>query len=216
MEWWGTAGFPARCPTEMADPPSSTPGATSPHGPGGRWGRAFRGEVQDLHHMLTLAAVLSSLLPQLAFQRLRAAIYRLAGVSIGPRTLLAGTLKLVGPGDIGSRLSIGSDGWVNGPVFIDLSGTVTIGDHVSIGHHVVIVTANHTIGPSTNRAGPMCPAPVVIGSGSWVGAGAMILPGAVIGPGCVIGAGSLVRGEIPPDSLAVGSPARVIRQLAAK
>ena len=52
--------------------------------------------------------------------------------------------------------------------------------------------------------------PVKIGAKAYIGAGATILPGAVIGDGAVVGAGSVVTGEIPPDTVAVGNPARVI------
>jgi hypothetical protein len=52
--------------------------------------------------------------------------------------------------------------------------------------------------------------PVVIGKRCYIGAGTIVLPGAVIGEESIIGAGALVRGEIPPRSLAVGSPARVV------
>ena len=53
---------------------------------------------------------------------------------------------------------------------------------------------------------------VEIGKGSWIGSGAIILPGSKIGEHVVIGANSVVTGEIPSHSVAVGSPARVVRQ----
>ncbi len=52
--------------------------------------------------------------------------------------------------------------------------------------------------------------PVTIGARCYIGAGAIVLPGAVIGDEAIIGAGALVRGEIPPKSVAVGSPAKVV------
>jgi acetyltransferase-like isoleucine patch superfamily enzyme len=53
---------------------------------------------------------------------------------------------------------------------------------------------------------------VVIGDGSWLGHGAVVLPGVTIGKHVVIGANSVVTKDIPDFSVAVGSPARVIRQ----
>ena len=53
---------------------------------------------------------------------------------------------------------------------------------------------------------------MVIGAGSWLGHGTIVLPGARIGEHVVIGAGSVVTGEIPDRSVAVGNPARVIRR----
>jgi acetyltransferase-like isoleucine patch superfamily enzyme len=54
--------------------------------------------------------------------------------------------------------------------------------------------------------------PVTIGDGSWIGYGSVVLPGASIGDHVVIGANSVVTGEIPSYSVAVGSPAKVIRR----
>ncbi len=176
--------------------------------------RAIREELLGLHPRLSLAGAFARSLPPLAFQRARTALYRMSGISIGARSLIAGPLDLIGPGDISSRLSIGSDCWLNTRVFADLTGQVTIGDRVSIGHHVVIITAHHAIGPSSRRAGPVVASPVVIEDGAWVGSGATLLPGACVGAGSVIGAGSLVAGKIPPNVVAVGTPARVVRDLA--
>ena len=54
-------------------------------------------------------------------------------------------------------------------------------------------------------------APIVIGDGVWIAHGATIQPGAVIGNGSVVSAGSVVSGEIPPQSLALGNPARALK-----
>jgi maltose O-acetyltransferase len=55
--------------------------------------------------------------------------------------------------------------------------------------------------------------PVTIGDDCWIGGGTIICPGVTIGNRCVIGAGSVVTKDIPDDSLAVGNPAKVIRNL---
>jgi maltose O-acetyltransferase len=153
------------------------------------------------------------LLPRLAFPSLRAALYRLAGLSIGRRTLIGGRLELIGMGAIGRRLKVGSHCYFTTPLFVDLTADVTIGDHVTIGHHVVLITADHEIGSSWRRGGAVSPKSIMIGDGVWIAARVTVLPGARIGPGTVIGAGSLVKGEIPPGVVAAGSPARVIREL---
>lgn len=51
--------------------------------------------------------------------------------------------------------------------------------------------------------------PVTIGDDCWIGGNVTILPGVNIGEGCTIGAGSVVTRDIPPFSVAVGSPCRV-------
>lgn len=175
--------------------------------------RALRAEFEPLHPRLWLVDLLVRPLPPLAFQRLRTALYRAAGIAIGPRSLIGGRLELIGAGPITSRLSIGADCWLNVSVFADLSGPILLGDHVTIGHHVVFITANHAVWPAPHRAGPVEPAAVIIGDGAWLGAGVMLLPGSRVGAGSVIGAGSLVSGEIPPGVIAVGRPARVLRQI---
>ncbi len=53
--------------------------------------------------------------------------------------------------------------------------------------------------------------PIRIGERCLIGGGAMILPGVTIGDGCVIGAGAVVYDDIPAGSIAVGSPAHVVR-----
>src|SRR5262249_32063632 len=54
--------------------------------------------------------------------------------------------------------------------------------------------------------------PVIIGDGSWLGYGTVVLPGARIGKHVVVGANSVVSGEIPDYSVAVGTPARVVKR----
>jgi acetyltransferase-like isoleucine patch superfamily enzyme len=82
------------------------------------------------------------------------------------------------------------------------------------GHHVYITDQNHGYErvdlPISMQTQPENP--VVIGDGSWIGAGSVILPGARIGKHVAIGANSVVNGEIPDFSVAVGSPAKVVKQ----
>jgi maltose O-acetyltransferase len=175
----------------------------------------LRSEIAPLHPRLLFATLLIRLLPQLAFQRLRTALYRGAGIAIGPHTLVAGTLQLVGPGSITSRLTIGANCYINAPIFFDLTAPIAIGDGVGVGHHAIFITGGHTTGPPTQRTGQPEPQPIVIHAGAWVGADVTLLPGAVVGAGSIIGAGSLVVGNIPANVLAVGRPAKVLRVLAA-
>lgn len=59
---------------------------------------------------------------------------------------------------------------------------------------------------------PYIKAPIVIGKGAHLGMGTIVMPGVTIGEGAVIGAGSLITRDIPPYTLAVGRPAKVIRE----
>ena len=112
---------------------------------------------------------------------------------------------------IGDRCLIGRGSGIVGHLAID------IGDDVWTGHHVYITDQNHGYLdvdiPISLQSQPE--RPVTIGEGSWLGHGTVVLPGAKIGRHVVIGANSVVTGEIPDNSVAVGAPARVIRRYVA-
>ena len=55
--------------------------------------------------------------------------------------------------------------------------------------------------------------PITIGDYTWIGGGTIVLPGVTIGDNCVIGAGSVVTKSIPANSIAVGNPCKVIKEL---
>ncbi len=59
----------------------------------------------------------------------------------------------------------------------------------------------------------MHPAPVTIGANVWIGANVTVLPGVAIGDNAVVAAASVVTKDVPVNTVAVGSPARVVRSL---
>ncbi|HEX8549908.1 MAG TPA: acyltransferase [Cytophagaceae bacterium] len=92
-------------------------------------------------------------------------------------------------------------------------GGIEIGEKTMIAMHTVIVSSNHTI-PAHGKdifGEPDIKMPVKIGRGVWIGANCTILGGVSIGDGVVIGAGAVVTKDLPPYSIAIGNPARVIR-----
>ena len=91
-------------------------------------------------------------------------------------------------------------------------GGIVIGDDCLIGHNAVLATLNHDLDPS--RRADLHPSPIIIGRNVWIGANVTVLPGVTIGDNAVIGAAALVTKDVPANSIAVGSPARVIRSLA--
>ncbi|WP_373229845.1 acyltransferase [Cohnella sp.] len=77
---------------------------------------------------------------------------------------------------------------------------------------------NHSIDPEGPQYAeqPLTFSPTTIGKGVWLGQNVCVLAGANIGERSIIGAGSVVRGIIPPYSIAVGAPARVIKRYSFK
>ncbi len=92
------------------------------------------------------------------------------------------------------------------------AGGITIGNNVIFGPKVSIWTENHNF-KSTKLIpydAELLHKEVVIGDNVWCGYNAQIAPGTVIGEGSVIGMGAVVRGVIPPCSIVIGNPAKVI------
>jgi acetyltransferase-like isoleucine patch superfamily enzyme len=171
-------------------------------------------EVVNLHVRLLLANLIVRLLPNVTFSRLRTAIYRLAGIRIGPHSLILGHIGFTGNGP--GRLRIGSNSIINSDCFADLNADVEIGNWVSVGHHVTFITAAHDMGPAACRAGRLRPAPIVVSDGCWIGARSTLLPGVTIGASSVVAAGSVVSGSVPPNRVVGGNPARPLKALPAE
>jgi acetyltransferase-like isoleucine patch superfamily enzyme len=96
-------------------------------------------------------------------------------------------------------------------VTLSASESVVIEDEVLIAAWTSVYDADHTIGPERNAIWyPQRTSPVRIGRGSWLGERVTVLRGANIGRHCIVGANSVVKGEIPDFSIAVGAPARVV------
>ncbi|KGN31651.1 maltose O-acetyltransferase [Knoellia sinensis KCTC 19936] len=140
----------------------------------------------------------------------------------GRRDLLVELLGAFGEGseirpplqcDYGCQTTIGARSFVNwGVIFLDVA-TVTIGDDVQIGPNVQFLTATHPLEPDPRRDKWEAAEPIVIGDNVWLGGGVIVCPGVTIGADTVVGAGSVVTRDLPSGVVAVGSPAKVIREL---
>ena len=113
----------------------------------------------------------------------------------------------------GYNTTVGDNFFLNVNCKLMDSGKITIGNNVFIAPNVCIITEEHAMDVEQRLAGLEYTHPVNIGDNVWICAGAIILPGVTINANSVIGAGSVVTKDIPPNSLAVGNPCKVIRTL---
>lgn len=88
---------------------------------------------------------------------------------------------------------------------------IIIGDRVMIAPNVVLSTAGHPLDKVTRATGQQFSKDIIIEDDVWIGAGVIVHPGVTIGQGSVIRSGSVVTKSIPANSLAYGTPAKVIR-----
>ena len=126
--------------------------------------------------------------------------------------------------DYGQHISIGNNVIINiNCTFVDCN-KITIGNNVLIASNVQIYTATHPVNISDRLLDNWSynnphaffntySLPVTIEDNVWIGGGVIILPGVTIGKNSVIGAGSVVNKSIPPNSLAVSNPCKVIRKI---
>lgn len=111
----------------------------------------------------------------------------------------------------GGTIEIGDRTFLNYGIDIAATKLVKIGKDCMIGTHVIILDNDfHLINDRQQRPNPK---PVLINDKVWIGNRAIILPGVTIGENSVIGAGSVVVNSIPANSIAVGNPARVVKEV---
>jgi maltose O-acetyltransferase len=141
-------------------------------------------------------------------QARRAVLRELLG-SLGEGTEIRPPLRC----DYGYQTHVGARTFINfGVVLLDVA-TITIGDDVQVGPNVQLLTATHPVEPEPRRAKFEAARPIVVGDNVWLGGGVIVCPGASIGENTVVGAGAVVIRDLPPNVVAAGNPARVIRQL---
>ncbi len=118
--------------------------------------------------------------------------------------------------DYGYNIEIGSHFFSNYHLVILDCAKVKMGDHVFIGPNVGIYTAGHPLNAELRNQEYEHAHPITIGDSVWIGGNVVINGGVHIGDNCVIGSGSVVTKDIPANSLAMGSPCRVVRAITEK
>lgn len=150
-------------------------------------------------------------------------------IAIDEHCEIKGCLCCCGDG----QLTIGKHFYIGGFSYIHAADSITIGDCVIVSDHVRIMDNNsHPTDPEkrvkmslaghTQENGTLSPlwsatladhAPVVIEDNVWIGEFAAVLKGVTVGRGSVVGSHSVVTKDVPPYSIVVGNPARVVKSL---
>lgn len=142
-----------------------------------------------------------------------ATLLRLSGGTIGQSSIVRHGITLTGERVLMKNLVVGEGCYIEPNCTFDLLDQITIGDGVTIGHQVMILTSSHQIGPKEHRAGESTRAPVVIEKGAWIGARSTLLPGVTVGEGAIVAPGALVNKDVAPHTHVSGIPVKVIANL---
>jgi acetyltransferase-like isoleucine patch superfamily enzyme len=135
-------------------------------------------------------------------------------LEIGPHAHFEPHVWITMPG--AARVRIGGGSFLNIAVMVAAHELVEIGEHCMFANGCMITDADHRFDDPERPVpwqGFTSPGPTIIGDNVWCGAHVVVTSGVRIGERCVIGAGSVVTEDIPPRSIAVGAPARVVREI---
>lgn len=113
----------------------------------------------------------------------------------------------------GHHVHFGDDVYANfGLTCVD-DTHIYVGSKTMFAPHVTLATAGHPLLPELRADALQYNLPIHIGENCWLGAGVIVLPGVTIGDNVVVGAGSVVTKDLPSNVLAVGTPAKVVREI---
>ena len=136
---------------------------------------------------------IKTIIPIIPFLGMRLILLRFIGYRIGKDVYIPSNLRI---SDLKQR-----------------RGNIIIGDRVSIGPSVLLITDSSPNNSKLIKLFPLFSGVITIKDDVWLGANVVILPNVTIGNCTVIGTGSVVINDIPPYSIAVGSPAKVIKRI---
>jgi acetyltransferase-like isoleucine patch superfamily enzyme len=110
-----------------------------------------------------------------------------------------------------AKISIGDWTTIGHHTFLFSSFEISIGANCLIAPFCYLIDSDHgTHADTLIREQKMTASPITIGDDVWLGKGVTVLIGVTIGKGCVVGAGSVVTKDLPPYSIAAGSPAKIV------
>lgn len=134
----------------------------------------------------------------------RRALLRCFGAKIG-KSLVYRSVRIYAPWN----LRVGDCSCIGPHAELYSKAPIRIGDHAVISQDAYLCTASHDVASPVMA---LTTAPITIGNGCWVAARAALLPGVTLGDGTVVGLGAVVAKSLPPNVIAVGNPARAVRQ----
>lgn len=137
-------------------------------------------------------------------------------ISIGDGCIIEKGLQLEAWGE-NTKIAIGNNCLISANTHITAYTSITIGDDFLSGSNVLISDNSHGDSTMNDMAIPPRQRPIkskggiIIGKKVWLGNNVSILSSVIIGEGAIIGANSVVTHDIPPYSVAVGSPAKIVK-----
>lgn len=152
------------------------------------------------------------LLPDITHvMKLRGYLLRCAFKKCGKNLQLANDVRISGF----KKITIGDDVFFSGGVWILAGAELVIENQVMFGPYSVAVSGDHARNDGSFRFGPPVRQPIFVGRGAWIGAGAVLTKGARVGNGSCIAAGAVAIGEVEPNSLYAGAPAKFVKKFGA-
>ncbi|WP_131873801.1 MULTISPECIES: WcaF family extracellular polysaccharide biosynthesis acetyltransferase [unclassified Bradyrhizobium] len=148
-------------------------------------------------------STLFALSPQ-PFFAWRRFLLRLFGAKIGRKVLLRPTVRVTYPW----KTEIGDYSWIGDHVELYSLDCISIGSHSVISQRSYLCTGSHDM---ADLAFSYITAPITVGDQVWIASDVFVAPGVKVGRGAVVGARSTVREDVPPEVVAIGEPARVVR-----
>lgn len=146
------------------------------------------------------------------YNRVRPALYRLAGIKIGIGTIITGPLTM--RADTTQNLKIGTNTYFNTETRFGIQESeITIGTNVLVGPRVSFESASHQTIYIEGVGREFYTKEIKVLDRSWIGAGVITLQGVTIGEGSIVAAGSVVTKDVENNTMVGGVPARLLKKL---
>ena len=174
-----------------------------------KWKEILRGNIVLTHKVVGASRITLGRKVYLS-EHVRLISEKTGHIRIGDGTKI-GTMSILE--DRGGEITIGHHSAVNSFSVLYGHGGLHIGNNVIMATHLVMIPSAHIMDDPNRPIAEQGETKrgITIEDNVWIGAGVTVLDGVTIGEGSVIGAGSVVTRSIPPRSVAVGVPAKVIR-----